>query len=102
MLPKIDGIIKKHISSLQSEDALETVFPKDYFRAIYKRNRNLNELIVPSVYPEKINTRISSITSCNNCDICKNYMVFDNTFICTVTGKSYFIRGQLNCESCQI
>ena len=25
-------------------------------------------------------------------------MIFDNTFICTVTGKSYFIRGQLNCE----
>ena len=23
---------------------------------------------------------------------------FDNAFICTVTGKSYFIRGQLNCE----
>ena len=23
-------------------------------------------------------------------------MVFDNIFICTVTGKSYFIRGQLN------
>ena len=26
-------------------------------------------------------------------------MIFDNTFICTATGKSYFIRGQLNCES---
>ena len=25
-------------------------------------------------------------------------MIFDNTFICRVTGKSYFIRGQLNCE----
>ena len=29
-------------------------------------------------------------------------MVFDNTFICTVTGKSYFIRGQLNCESINV
>ena len=26
----------------------------------------------------------------------------DNTFICTVTGKSYFIRGQLNCESINV
>ena len=78
-LLKIDGIIKKHISILQSDDALKTVFPKDYFRTIYKRNRNLNELVVPSVYPKKINTRISSISSCNNCDICKNYMIFDNT-----------------------
>ena len=98
-LPKIDGIIKKHISILHSDDALKTVFPKDCFSTIYKRNKNLKELIAPSVYPKNINTRISSITSCNNCDICKNYMIFDNTFICTVTGKSYFVRGQLNCES---
>ena len=97
-LPKIDGIIKKHISILHNDDALKTVFPKGCFSTIYKRSENLKELIAPSVYPKKINTRISSITSCNNCDICKNYMVFDNTFICAVTGKSYFIRDQLNCE----
>ena len=29
-------------------------------------------------------------------------MVFDNTFIYTVTGKSCFIRGQLNCESINV
>ena len=29
-------------------------------------------------------------------------MKFDNTFICAVTGKSYFIRGQLNCESINV
>ena len=50
----------------------------------------------------KINTGTSSITSCNNCDICKNYTIFDNTFICTVTGKSYFVKGQLNCENINI
>ena len=50
----------------------------------------------------KNNTRISVITNCNNCDICKNYKIFDNTFICTATGKSYFIRGQLNCESIDV
>ena len=98
-LPKIDGIIKKHISVLHNDDALRTVFPKGCFSIIYKKNKNLKELIAPSIYPKKINTRISSITSCNNCDICKNYMVFDNTFICTVTGKSCFMRGQINCES---
>ena len=101
-LPKIDGIIKKHISILHSDDALKTVFPKDCFSTIYKRNKNLKELIAQSVYPTNVNTRISSITSCNNCDICKNYMIFDNTFIYTVTGKSYFIRGQLNCESINV
>ena len=77
-------------------------FRKGCFSTIYKRKKNLKELIAPSVYPKKINTRISSITSYNNCDICNNYMVFDNTFNCIVTGKSYFIRGQLNCESINV
>ena len=88
MLPKIDGIIKKHILILHSDDALKTVFPKDCFSTIYKRNKNLKELTALSIYPKKVNTRTSSITSCNNCNICKNYMILDNTFICTVTGKS--------------
>ena len=101
-LPKIDGIIKKHISILHNDDALKTVFPKDCFSTIYKRNKSLKELIAPSIYPLKINTRISSITSCYNCDICKNYMIFDNTFICTVTRKSYFIRESINCESINV
>ena len=52
-LPKIDGIIKKHISILQSDDALKTLFPKDCFNTIYKRNKNLKELIAPSTYPKK-------------------------------------------------
>ena len=52
-VPKIDGIIKKHISILYNDDALRTVFPKDCFSNIYKRNKNLKELIAPSVYPKK-------------------------------------------------
>ena len=65
--------------------------------AIYKMRR-----IAPSIYPKKINARTSSISSYNNCDICQNYMIFDNAFISTVTGKSYSIRGQLNCESISV
>ena len=101
-LPKIDGIIKKHISIWHGDDALKTVFPKDCFSTIYKRNENLKELIAPSIYPKKINTRTSSAKICNNCDICKNCMIFDDTFICRVTGKSYFKRGQLNCKSINV
>ena len=107
MLPKI---IKKHISVLHSEKLntqkktfqLKTLFPKDCFSIIYKRNKNLKELNAPSIYPKKMFTRTSSIASCNNCDICKNYMIFEKTFICTITDKLYFIRGQLNCESINV
>ena len=52
-LPKIDGIIKKHISILHSDDPLKTLFPKDCFSTIYKRNKHLKELIAPSIYPKK-------------------------------------------------
>ena len=65
-------------------------------------NDYLQETAIKISLKYQINTRISSITSCNNCDIRKNYMIIDNTFIRTVTGKSYFIRGQLNCESINV
>ena len=84
-------------SILCTDDALKTLFPKDCFSTIYERNKNLKELIAPSIYSKQLNTKASTITSCNNCDMCKNYIMFDNTFICTITGKSYFIRGQPNC-----
>ena len=62
----------------------------------------MKELTAPSAYPKNINTRISSVKSRNNSDICKSYMIFDNTFICTVTSKSYFIRCQLSCKSINV
>ena len=46
-LPKIDGIIKKHISILHSDDALGTVFPKECFSTL--SNKNLKEFIAPSI-----------------------------------------------------
>ena len=65
-------------------------------------NDYLQETAIKISLKYQINNRISSIRSCNNCYIRKNYMIIDNTFIRTVTGKSYFIRGQLNCESINV
>ena len=97
MLPKIDGIIKKHIWILHSDDALKNF---QFFCTIYKGNK---KLIAPSTYPKNLkNTETSSIRYCSNCGICKNYTIFDNNFACTVTGKSYFVRGELNCENINI
>ena len=38
---------------MHSDDALKIVFSKDFFSTIYKRNKNLKELIAPSIYPKK-------------------------------------------------
>ena len=48
---------------------------------------------------ERERERETEITSCNTCDICQNYMVFSSTFVCTVTGKKYYIRGNFTCNS---
>ena len=101
-LPKIDGIIRKHLPLLHSDDSLKKLFPANIFSTIFKRNKNLKEILAPSKYPNPKNSRQNSITSCNKCDICKNYMVFDRTFRCTVTGKVYYIKGEMNCESSNI
>ena len=32
--------------------------------------------------------------------ICKNFLITDSKFRCTVIGKTYFIKGNLSCDSC--
>ena len=81
MLPKVDDIIKKQIPVLHSDDALKTLFSTGCLGPIYNRNKNLKELIAPSICNKNIYTRTSSIRDCDNCNICNNYMIFDNTFI---------------------
>ena len=88
-LPKIEGIIRKSLSLLHSDDSLKQLFPANIFSTICRRNKNLKELLAPSKYLNPKNSKQSSNTSCNKCDICKNYMVFDRTLKCSVTGKVY-------------
>ena len=101
-LPKIDGLIRKHLSHLHSNDSLKQLFLANIFSAIFERNKNLKEKLAPSKYPKPKNSRQNSITSRNKCDICKTYMVFDRTLKCTVTGKVYYIKGEMNCENTNI
>ena len=79
-LPKIDGIIRKQLSLLHSDDSLKQLFPDNIFSTTFKRNKHLQEILEPSKYPNPRNRRQKSINSCNKCDICKNCMVFDRTF----------------------
>ena len=44
-------LTKNTFSIVHSDDALKTLFPKYFFSTIYKRNKNLKELIAPSIYP---------------------------------------------------
>ena len=41
-----------------------------------------------------------SIGSCNKCDISKNFLITDSKFRYTVTGKTYLVKGNFSCDSC--
>ena len=101
-LPNMDTLVKKYLPLLHSDENLKELFPASAFNTIYRRNKNLKELLSPSLFPNRKSTKSNSIISCNSCDICKNYMVFENMFTCTVTGKKYFVKGELQCNSCNI
>ena len=101
-LPCMNTLIKKHLPLLHSDDNLKTLFPQEKFNVVYRKNKNLNELLTPSLFPIPRREKYSCATSCNTYDICKNYMVFSSTSVCTITGKKYHIRGSFTCYSANV
>ena len=55
-LPNIERLIRKHIHYLHSGEAfqIKKAFPNIKFSVIYKRNKNLREIVVPSLYPKQM------------------------------------------------
>ena len=54
---------------------------------------------VPSPYLKSVNSQVNIITSCSSCGICKRYLVEERKFTSKVTGKTYFIKGDLSYSS---
>ena len=94
-LPSIESLIRKHIHYLHSNEVLKKVFSNNKFPLIYKCKKNLKEMVAPSLYPKPSIKSNRAIVSCNKCDICKNVLLADSKFRYTVTGKTYFIKGNL-------
>ena len=88
-LPSIEGLARKHIDYVHSNEVLKKAFPNHKFSVIYKRNKYLNEMVAFSLYSKPSIESNHSIVSCNKCDICKNFLITDSKFRCTVTGKTY-------------
>ena len=55
-LPNIERLIRKHIHYLHSGEVfqIKKVFPNIKFSVIYKRNKNLRGIVVPSLYPKQM------------------------------------------------
>ena len=80
---------------------MKKLFPCNFFSltTTYRREKNLKEILSPSLFPPKFNKNESYISNCNKCDICKNYLISDNKFKRTVTGRVYSVRESLSCNS---
>ena len=101
-LPSIESLIKKHIRYLHSDEVLKKAFLSNKFSVIYKRSENLKEMVAPSSYPKPSIKSNHTTVSCNKCDICKNFLITDSKFRCKVIGKTYFIKGSLSFDSCNV
>ena len=98
----MDTLVKKYLPPLHSDENLNELFPASAFNTIQIRNKNLKELLSPSLFPNGKSTKSNRIINCNSCDICNKYMVFKNMFTCTLTGRKYFVQGDLHCNSCNV
>ena len=100
-LPDLNSLLKRHMPLLYTDPTLRTIFLQGCINSVFKRNQSLKKLLAPSLYPNiKIN-RANSITSCNKCDICKNYLICSNYFTRSVTNRRCYARGVLhfNCKN---
>ena len=74
-------------------------FSRKYYKCDIERNKNLKELVSPSLVP-KIKENNCSFEKCSRrCDVCKNFLVASTEFTCHATKRKYKIRGTLTCNT---
>ena len=89
---------------LYSDPEMKNLFPEDSINITNKRGKSLKEFISASMFPQAQVESHSIVSKCKSkrCDICQNYLVCKNEFTCTVTGKTYKVRGKLCCTSSNV
>ena len=84
---------------LHSSHKILQIFPENTFNFTSRRNKNLKELISPSLFPRTIKENNYSIEKCNRrCDVCKNLLVLSTEFTCHATKRKYKVRGFLTSQ----
>ena len=82
LLPNIKTIIKKYLPGLHSSHGIFQIFPENTVNVTSRRNKNLKELISPSLFPRTIKENNCSIEKCNRrCNICKPLLVLSTSLL---------------------
>ena len=80
LLPDLNTLIKNRLPLLYSDPKMKIAFPEKSIKAIYKRGKNLKEMLSPSSFPSTKNLIVGSVNKCNKrCNTCTKFTVFDNT-----------------------
>ena len=58
-LPNMRSLFKKHLPVLHSDSDLKNIFPENSISTVFKRNRNLKEILSPSLYTRNKNEKKS-------------------------------------------
>ena len=104
-------IIIKHLPIWYSNQQILDILPHNTISAIYKKNKNLREILSPSLSPTTTKQNECYIKECNKkCDICKNVLVFSpwccgKQYVGSATGfkerfrihKSHINTGKISC-----
>ena len=99
LLPNLKTIIRKHLPILYSNQQMLNIFLHNTISVTYKRNKNLREIISPSLFPRTAKQNECYIKECNKkCDICKNFLVVSPDFTCFTNKREYKIKGILKCD----
>ena len=70
------------------------IFPQNNISVTYKRNKNLREILSPSLFPRTTKQNECSIEECNRKrDICKNFLVVFLTLLALLPSRSIKLRG---------
>ena len=95
-LPNIHNIIENNLPILHTDENMKKIFPSKSIKALYRREKNLKEILSPSLFPAKTKNSESCIPSCKKCDIFKNYLITDNKFKFKVIGRFYNVKGNFH------
>ena len=56
ILQKINSLINKDLSILHADLDLKEIFPRKSITTVYRRQKNLKEMLAPSSYPKSVNS----------------------------------------------
>ena len=105
-LSPINGLIKKHFHFLLSSPKLKELFPPKSIISSFRRSKNLKEILAPSKCrkgpSQSVPTAGCFTWNKTRCDLCKNFFVNSQTFSSAQTGKTYFVRQKLSCNSSNV